>query len=92
MDHFRFSFIKAKSIVKRPEPNVFKATAKFPRCIILPVRLKSYINLSVVSVHRQLNPLVRINDLRQWAGVENEEKWADYAIETGPWILLPCTL
>ena len=27
MDHFGFSFITAKSIVKGPDPNVFKATA-----------------------------------------------------------------
>ena len=26
MDHFGFSFIKAKSIVMGPDPNVFKAT------------------------------------------------------------------
>lgn len=39
--------------------NDFKANAQFRSRIILPVRLQSYINLIVVSVHRMLNPLVK---------------------------------
>ena len=63
VDHFGFSFIKAESIVKGPDLNIFKATAKFPSRFILLVWLQSYINLSVIGVHHVLNALVRIDDL-----------------------------